>query len=125
MTQRDRPLRVYLVEDSFIMGNLLEELIAAIDATVVGRSGSAATAIKEVAVLDPDVVVIDLALPEGNGFEVLEATRPTSPGKRPTRIVLTNHATPAYRNAAVRLDVDQYFDKSQEITKMIEFLARL
>jgi len=39
--------------------------------------------------------------------------------------VLTNHSTLAYREAAARLDVDGYFDKSTQIMKMIEFLAAL
>jgi DNA-binding NarL/FixJ family response regulator len=125
MKQRQGPLRVYLVEDSFIMGNLLKELIAGIGATVVGRSDSATIAIAEMAVLDVDVVVVDLALLEGSGFDVLQATRSNASGKRPVRIVLTNHSTPAYRDAAARLDIDSYFDKSKEITKMIEFLATL
>jgi hypothetical protein len=54
MKQRQGPLRVYLVEDSFIMGNLLKELIAGIGATVVGRSDSATIAIAEMAALDVD-----------------------------------------------------------------------
>lgn len=125
MMRRAGPLRVYLVEDSLIMGNLVEELITGTGATVLGRSDSAPVAIREIAALDPDVVVVDLALPEGNGFDVLEATQSLAPGKELTRLVLSNHATPAYREAAARLDVDGYFDKSQDITKMIEYLARL
>ena len=125
MPHRQTPLRVYLVEDSVIMGNLLTELIAGIGATVVGRSDSAASAIEEIAALDVDVIVVDLALPQGNGFDVLEATRSPVSGKRLVRIVLTNHSTRPYREAAARLDVDNYFDKSKEITKMNEYLATL
>jgi DNA-binding NarL/FixJ family response regulator len=125
MGKNEKTLRVYLVEDSFIMGNLLNDLIAGTGATVVGRSDSAIDAIRQIAGLDVDVIVVDIALPEGNGFDVLQATRSPVDGKRPTRIVLTNHSTPAYRNAAAQLDVDGYFDKSKEITKMIAFLATL
>jgi DNA-binding NarL/FixJ family response regulator len=107
------------------MGNLLQELLTATGAMIVGRSDVAATAIREIGELVPDAVVIDVALSEGNGFQVLEATRTPKSGRRPIRIVLSNHATPTYRNAAARFGADGYFDKGREITKMIEYLARL
>jgi DNA-binding NarL/FixJ family response regulator len=125
VTRTEKQLRIYLVEDSVIMGNLLQELIAGTGASVVGRSGSAVTAIEEIAALDVDVIVVDLALHEGNGFDVLRATQSSPAGKRPIRIVLTNHSTPSYRIAAAHLDADAYFDKSKEITKMIAFLGTL
>ena len=66
-------LRVYLVEDSAIMSPMLRTLIEAVGARIVGNSGSAKSAIGDIKVLQPDVVVIDIGLREGNGFDVLKA----------------------------------------------------
>ena len=123
MERRKGPLRVYLVEDSAILRNLLTGLITSIGAAIVGHSDSAASAIREIKSLEIDVVVVDISLREGDGFDVLRATH--SMVKRLKRIVLSNYSLPAYRDAAAKLEVDGYFDKSTDITRMIEYLAWL
>ncbi len=125
MAERPGSLRIYLVEDSAILRNLLTELIPSVGATIVGHSDNAEGAIRDLASLEVDVVVVDINLREGDGFDVLRATHRAGLDKRLKRIVLSNFSLPSYRDAAAQLDVDGYFDKSTDITKMIEYLARL
>jgi DNA-binding response OmpR family regulator len=77
-------VRVYLVEDSSIMSNLLWTLVRANGATVVGRSDAAPAAIDDILRLRPDLVVIDIGLKKGNGFDVLKALENQTGGKRPS-----------------------------------------
>ncbi len=125
MERSQGPLRVYLVEDSAIIRNLLSELAAAACVTIVGYAENALSAIKEIESLEIDVIVVDISLQEGSGFDVLRATHSPRSGKGPKRIVLSNYSSPEYRKAAARLDVDRYFDKSTDIVKMIEYLTQL
>ena len=53
-------LRVYLVEDSAIMSPVLRTLIEATGARIVGNSGAAGTAIEDIKMLRPDVVIVDI-----------------------------------------------------------------
>ena len=118
-------LRVYLVEDSPIVVERLEEWMHDQGATVVGHAEDAATAIAEIATLYPDVVVVDIALRQGTGFEVLDVIRDLPGAERPARIVLTNITRDWYRNAANRLGAEHFFDKSSQIPEMLDVLRAM
>jgi len=111
------PLRVYLVEDSAIMSRLLHELLALEDAVIIGHSDTATDAIARIEELEPDVVILDIALRDGTGFDVLGKLRRD---RSPIRIVLTNYSLEHYRLAAEDLGADYFFDKSNEIPVMMQ-----
>jgi DNA-binding NarL/FixJ family response regulator len=115
-------LRVYLVEDSAIMSPVLRTLIEAVGARIVGNSGAARPAIEDIKVLQPDVVVIDIGLREGSGFDVLKALFDEKATTGPARIVLTNHTLDPYRKAAQRWGATYFFDKGKEIPEMLRVL---
>ena len=117
---------VYLVEDSPIISKLLVELIETTGATVVGQADTASAAIADIAALHPDAVTIDIALKAGSGFDVLEALAVNGDeGNAPLRIILTNYATDAYRDAAQQLGADLFFDKAMQIREMLSVLTSL
>ena len=118
-------LRVYLVEDSAIMSPVLRTLIEAVGAKIVGNSGAAPAAIEDIKVLRPDVVIVDIGLREGNGFDVLKALFTETGADSPARIVLTNHAIDPYRKAAKRWGATYFFDKSKQIPEMLRVLREL
>jgi two-component system, OmpR family, response regulator len=118
-------LRVYLVEDSAIMSPVLRTLIEAAGAKIVGNSGAAGAAIADIEVLRPDVVVIDIGLREGNGFDVLKALFRAQGTEGPARIVLTSHTLEPYRIAAARWGAAYFFDKSKEIPEMLRVLREM
>jgi DNA-binding NarL/FixJ family response regulator len=116
-------LRVYVVEDSPIMSKLLMDLIGADDAVVAGHADAAVTAIDEIRKLRPDVVIVDIALREGTGLDVLKAIKDEDVA--PVRIVLTNYAIRPYREAATRLGATHFFDKADQILDMLTMLRAL
>ena len=118
-------LRVYLVEDSAIMSPVLRTLIETVGAKIVGNSGAAPSAIEDIKVLRPDVIIIDIGLREGNGFDVLKALFTETGTGGPARIVLTNHAIDPYRKAAKRWGATYFFDKSKQIPEMLRVLREI
>ena len=69
-------LKVYLVEDSPAILERLEALLGTIEgARTVGRASGASEAIEGILAQHPDLVVLDLKLAEGSGFDVLRAVR--------------------------------------------------
>lgn len=119
-------VRVYLVEDSPILTKLLVGLIEADSgALVVGQADNARTALAEIRSLNPDLVVLDLHLREGNGVDVIRALRAAGETSLPTLVVLTNHSGLPYRKAAREAGADHFFDKSTEIPSMLSLIRSL
>jgi len=119
-------LRVYLVEDSSIIVGLLRDLLAVDPAIeVVGESTNAKTAIAGITALVPDVAVIDIALEDSSGFDVLRALSKLSTSVPTTLVVLSNFATERYRAEAARLGADYFFDKNGEILDLLKTLTAI
>ncbi|AZI59350.1 DNA-binding response regulator [Nakamurella antarctica] len=73
-------LKVFMVDDHEVVrrgvADLLEEQI---DMTVVGQAGSVAEALARIPAAKPDVAVLDIRLPDGNGVELCRELRSMMP----------------------------------------------
>jgi two-component system LytT family response regulator len=68
-----RPLRVLLVDDEPPALRRMRRMLAAEpDVEVVGECGTGAEAVEQVRSLEPDLVLLDVQMPGGDGFEVVE-----------------------------------------------------
>jgi DNA-binding NarL/FixJ family response regulator len=114
-------MKVFLVEDAPLLRERLIELIASVGASNVGHAEGAQEAIQAILAATPDVVVLDLHLKEGSGFDVLRAVRKAAPTI--AFFVLTNYPHDGYRASAERLGARGFFDKSSEFNKLREALA--
>ena len=115
-------MKVFLVEDAPLLRERLEALISSIPgANVVGHAAGAQEAVHGVLSARPDVVVLDLHLAEGNGFDVMRGLR--SAQFAPEILVLTNYPLDGYRQVAERLGARGFFDKSGEIPQLRAALA--
>lgn len=72
----DRPVRVLVVEDEPLARERLRELLGAVPwVTCVGEAADGATAATLLDTLRPDLVLLDVELPECSGLEVLQRAR--------------------------------------------------
>lgn len=70
------PIRVLVVDDSAIVRRAVSDALAAAPGiSVVGAAANGKIAVERVLHLKPDVVILDIEMPEANGFEVLKALR--------------------------------------------------
>lgn len=115
-------MRVFLVEDSGLLRERLEALLATIPgARTVGHANGAAAAVPAILAEQPDVVVLDIHLADGNGFDVLRGLRA---GACTAEVyVLTNYPLDAYRRTAEALGARGFFDKSHDVGALREALA--
>jgi len=120
-----KPLQVYIVEDSRITQRLLGSVIEATGAELSGCSADAATAIRDVVALQPDLILIDIGLASGSGFHVLKALQDRSLVPGATKVVLTNYVSAEYKNLCLRLGADQFFDKSSETMQALGLINAL
>jgi DNA-binding NarL/FixJ family response regulator len=81
--KKDRP-RVMLVEDEFVVALTLEVQVKAAGCDVVGTAHNAESAIEMACELRPDVILMDIGLPDKDGIyatqEIME--------RAPTRIIM-------------------------------------
>jgi two-component system response regulator DevR len=76
-------LKVFLVDDHEMVRRGVADLLdAEPDLTVVGQASSVAEALVRVPALRPDVVVLDVRLPDGNGVELCRELRSRLPELR-------------------------------------------
>jgi DNA-binding NarL/FixJ family response regulator len=102
-------IRVLIVDDHpLIREGLLKVFSLYPDIAVVGEAASGREALALARELKPDVVLMDLSLPDMNGLEVLEALRDDG-AVRP--LVLTVHDDDEHVFAAVRAGVAGYLLK--------------
>ena len=80
MTPKPKP-RVVLVDDhGLFLAGVRAELGDAVD--VVGEAGTVAESVPLIKELDPDVVLLDVHLPDGSGDAIVNAVAPDRPGVR-------------------------------------------
>jgi DNA-binding NarL/FixJ family response regulator len=74
----EQRLRVFLVDDhAMFRAGVRAELGAHVD--VVGEASTVSEAVSRIAATDPDVVLLDVHMPEGGGRAVLESMRRSHP----------------------------------------------
>lgn len=69
----EQVIRVLVVDDSALMRNLVSKMIdSAPDMEVVGKAMNGVFALQKIERLDPDVIILDLEMPQMNGLQFLE-----------------------------------------------------
>lgn len=81
--------RVLLADDHPMIRTALEALLRDTEFEIVGTAGTGQAALSEVERLQPDILLLDLQMPGGNGMDVLRRIRST---KAPMKIVLLTAA---------------------------------
>jgi DNA-binding NarL/FixJ family response regulator len=116
-------MEIFLVEDSSLVRSRLAETLGAIPgARIVGEADRAEAAISGILAARPDLVLLDINLAEGSGFDVLRAVHAKEP--QIEFYMLSNFAAFPYRDLAERLGAREFFDKSKEFPRVRELVAQ-
>jgi len=108
------PIRVLLIEDSPADARLLVEALREADAGGfrVEHAARLEPAETSLAIRKPDVIALDLTLPESSGLETVRRIRSAAPGV--PIVVLTGMQDERLALEAVRMGVQDYLVKGQE-----------
>jgi DNA-binding NarL/FixJ family response regulator len=103
-------IRIVVVDDHPIVRDGLRALFSTVpDVEVVGEAADAATALREITLLRPDVLLLDIHMPGGTGLEVLPRLRQASPETHVLLLTMDDDAETALE--AVQLGADGYLVK--------------
>ena len=117
-------LRILLVEDNptFLMA-VRQFMDRAAGMRVVGLAHNGAQALALAAELQPDLVLLDMALPQMSGLEVARAMLAWP---QPPRIVfLSMHDQAAYREAARDLGVQGFVGKADFVAALLPIIEKI
>lgn len=116
-------MNIFLVDDSASVRQSVKKLLSGLAGVkIVGEAETAGVAQRLIENSNPEVVILDLVLKEGSGFDVLKEIKNREDS--PLVIVLTNYATTPFRKKAEQEGADFFLDKSTEFEKVIEVLKQ-
>lgn len=117
-------MKVLVVDDSALLRERLVSLVSELpEVTTIGQAQDTSQALNAVQKLNPDVVILDIRLSEGNGIEILQRIKKKN--STPVTIMFTNYPYPQYRKKCEELGADFFFDKSTEFQKITDVLKKI
>jgi DNA-binding NarL/FixJ family response regulator len=117
-------MKLFIADDSEVMRERIREVVLAMEGVeLVGEAGDVQSSIKGVLDLKPDVVILDIRMPGGNGLDVLRRVK--GHPKTPLIIVLTNYPFQEYKEIATKLGAEHFFDKAIEFDEVQKVLEKM
>lgn len=116
-------MNILIADDSKIIRESIQRLISPY--TNNSTYYSAENVGEAIAILNKlkfDYLILDIQMPGGSGFDVLKVAKKKV--EAPKVIMLTNYATAAYRNRAIKEGADYFFDKSTDYEELIKVIQK-
>ncbi|MCH7668994.1 MAG: response regulator transcription factor [Acidobacteria bacterium] len=118
------PVRVLLVDDHEVVRKGLRALLEAADGfEVVSEAGSVVEAIRRVGYDSPDVVVMDVRLPDGSGIDACREIRKRWPDVKV--LILTSYADEEALVGAIQAGASGYVLKRIRADELAESIQRV
>lgn len=116
------PLKIVLVEDDPVMQMGLVQFLSAHSAIkIVGKAADGYAAIAIVSQLQPDLVIMDVGLPQLDGIEATQQLKIKLPNVR--ILMLTSHAEETEIIAALSCGANGYCIKGTSLQQLLNAIA--
>ena len=112
------PIRIYIADDHTIVRDGLAVMLQVhSDITVVGSGSDGRQAVKEIEQLHPDIVIMDIAMPNLNGIEAALLLRDVAPAVK--TIMLSMYATKEHIFRALQAGARGYLLKNSAGSELV------
>jgi DNA-binding NarL/FixJ family response regulator len=117
-------MNIFIVDDSTVVRDRLKVMLSEIEEVkIFGEAENVEGALGMLNKVSPDLIVLDIRLKEGNGFDLLKVIKQSHPDLKV--IMLTNYPYHQYRERALEMGADHFFDKSVDFEKVIKVIKEL
>ncbi|HEX5237363.1 MAG TPA: response regulator transcription factor [Sphingomicrobium sp.] len=116
-------MRVLLADDHPMIGAALELLLRGTDYELTGRARTGAEALAQVRSARPDILLLDVNMPDGSGIEVLRTLRER--GRAPRVVLLTAGMDDPQLIAADRLEPEGMVLKTADPALLLECMEEV
>lgn len=117
-------MKILVVEDQTMFRELLAAACADAAAAIVAQAATGADALEQCRRSAPDLVILDLELPDADGLEVLKGLRETAPLLKV--IVLSSHTDEFTLHRTTLANVNGFLDKdSQPVVILAEAIREV
>ena len=121
MTDAARAVRVLVADDQVLVRAGVAALLAQMPGfDCVGTAENGAQCLQACAALSPDILLLDLQMPDADGLAVAEALRPQHPALRV--IILTSHASACHARQALAQGVAGFVSKDFVLDELAQAL---
>jgi DNA-binding NarL/FixJ family response regulator len=122
LNHRAMPKRVFIADDSstvrYVIKTFLEEQT---ELEICGEAANGLEAVQKAKTLKPDLVLLDLAMPEMNGAEAASVLKKVMPDLRIILFTMYSENIGKYMTAAI--GVDAVLSKPDGMTALVETIA--
>ncbi len=117
--------RILVAEDHAILRDGLRSLFASQggEFEVVGEADNGQDALRQVSLLKPDLVLLDIKMPHSNGTDVLSDIKRRSPQTKV--IMFTQYQSEEYVRSAMEAGANGYFVKSEGLTALLNAMRNV
>ncbi len=120
----DGAIKIFLLDDHELVRRGLREFLEEEgDLEVVGEAGTASEAVDAIAETHPDVAIIDVRLPDGNGIEVCREVRSRNP--ETNCLILTSYADEEALFGAIVAGASGYILKETKTSELVRDIRKL
>ena len=111
-------------DDSSHIRDRIKDRVKCFDqVTIVGEADNGKKALEMVLEFNPDLVILDIQMPEMGGLEVLKKIKEA---KIKTKVcILTSHSFPQYKAKCLTLGADSFLNKSDDFDKINLVIANM
>jgi DNA-binding NarL/FixJ family response regulator len=115
-------MRVLLADDSALIIERLSEMLKMYGKTeIVGTYKNGKDALEGMKVLNPDLAIIDINMPEMSGIDVVSEIRKVN--REIKIIILTFYSSARYKDLAMKAGADYFFNKVDDFEEISMVIA--
>lgn len=114
-------IRLLVADDHEVIRTGLASLLAGSDIEIVAQAGTGKETVKMAEESRPDVILLDIRMPDGDGLSTLEKLRAKVPDSRV--VMLSTYDNPTYIARAVALGASDYVLKGSTREALIETIT--
>ncbi len=117
-------MEILIVDDSDVIRNSLKKMLNPLDVVSLIHSVSNISHAKLILeIIKPVVVITDIRMPNGNGFELLEYMDKKHMELK--TIMITNYDYPQFKQKALKLGVDHFLNKTNDLDRLIPIISSM